>query len=364
MTLDAGAIRWTEHVCQLKWGRKMARRGRTSIVREVKESLDSIDKIGQSKRDAKKVGGSGIHSFKQKENTLSDCQNFVKWCRSVHGVKSISELNKGYYMKYIQYLNDKGISRGHQQNVETSLRLLEKGFKKRSERFDDSSGSFRFKGFCPEKRLVNIKTGENVKNRAYLKQEVQVIRENCSLEVRKAVDLMHEIGLRVKEAANVRVEHFNKQDSKWYLKIDDGAGITKGGRFRKLEIPMKFEKRMEQMITNKKPNECLVRVSTTTIRDGVNIACKKAGIIQNGRGTHGFRHAYARRRMAELASSDQMQMMERILTNRSVGRKADYGILSERDKVVFSETKSIMDKIHSELGHGKNRWELAMRYLR
>ena len=40
----------------------MARRGRTSIVREVKESLQAIDKIGESKRDAKKNGTSGIHS--------------------------------------------------------------------------------------------------------------------------------------------------------------------------------------------------------------------------------------------------------------------------------------------------------------
>ena len=41
---------------------------------------------------------------------------------------------------------------------------------------------------------------------------MQLIRENCSKEVAKAVDLMREIGLRVKEAVNVRVEHFMPND--------------------------------------------------------------------------------------------------------------------------------------------------------
>ena len=339
----------------------MVRRGRTSIVREVKESLDAIDKIGQSKRDAKKNGDKGIHSLKQKKNTLSDCQNFVKWCRSEHNVKSIYDLNDWHYEKYLNHLSIKGVSRGHLQNIETSLRLLEKGFKKRSERF---LKPIRFEGFCPSKRIINIKIGENVQNRAYSDLEIQLIRKHCSLEVQKAVDLMSEIGLRVREAANVRVEHFYKSDGNWHLKIYKGAGITKGGRFRLLEISPNFTNRLEHLLINKKPNDCLVNVTTTTIRDGINAACKKANIIQNGRGTHGFRHAYARNRLDNLASVKQKQMMERILENRSNSRKSNYGILNEVDKNLYLETKSIMDKIHSELGHGKNRWELAMRYLR
>lgn len=115
----------------------MARRGRTSIVREVKESLQAIDKIGESKRDAKKAGTSGIHSIKQMTNTMSDAQNFVKWCRSERGVKSICELDERHYVSYLSHLSEKGVSQGHRVNVETSLRLLEKGFKERSKRFSD-----------------------------------------------------------------------------------------------------------------------------------------------------------------------------------------------------------------------------------
>lgn len=339
----------------------MARRGRTSIVREVKESLDAIDKIGQSKRDAKDKGTSGIHSLKQKQNTVSDAQNFVKWVRAEHGVKSIANLNEEHYRAYITHMGEKGLSRGHMQNVETSLRLLQKGFQKRSERFEE--GVRPSASFCPSKRLVSYQAGENAQNRSYSLAEIEKIREGCSLEVRKAIDLMQNLGLRVREAANVRVEHFDFEDGKWSLKIKNGSGITKGGRHRNIPVPKHFEKRVEQMIANKAKSERVVRVSRETIRDGVNVACKKAGVVQGGRGTHGFRHAYARERMEQLASPEQKQMMSRILSNREMGRKADYGILSNSDKALYGETKKVMDEIHEELGHGKDRWELAMRYL-
>ena len=56
-------------------------------------------------------------------------------------------------------------------------------------------------------------------------------------------------------------------------------------------------------------------------------------------------------------------MMARISDNRLVGQKPDYR-MDEKDKQLYDQTKAIMDTIHGELGHGENRWELAMRYLR
>ncbi|PJO43430.1 tyrosine-type recombinase/integrase [Lysinibacillus xylanilyticus] len=307
----------------------MARRGRTSIVREVKESLTAIDKIGQSKRDARKTGTSGIHSKKQMANTMSDAQNFVKWCRSEHGVKSISELNAGHYVSYLAYLSEKGVSQGHRVNVETSL------------------------------------VGSDAKNRSYTEEEVQLIRENCSDEVTKAVELMREMGLRIKEAVNVRVEHFvpNDRGIGWCLTIEKGTGITKGGRFRQVDVPQRLEQRLESWMVNKSPGERIVNVSYSTVRDGVNVACKRAGVTQAGRGCHGFRHAYARERMVQLMPSEQKKIMNRVLENRKIGRAADYGILSEHDKQLYAAAREAMDQIHSELGHGKNRWALAMRYM-
>lgn len=340
----------------------MARRGRTSIVREVKEALDAIDRIGHSKKLARDKGEHAIHSIKQKENTMSDAQNFAKWVRAEHGVKSLSDLEETHYQKYIAHLNEKGLSNGHMRNVETSLRFLQEGFKKRSERFE---GAIKhFKGFCPEKRTVSYQTNENIRNRAYTVQEMDAIRKNCSSEVQKAADLMYGLGLRVKEAANVLAGHFYQDENGWHLQINKGTGITKGGRFRKVTVSNEFKVRLVSLLHEKAPHEKLVKVSSTTIRDGINVACKKADLKQDGRGTHGFRHAYARQRVEQIMTSSERIMMERILSNREIGRKADYSINSEKDKLLFSSTRDKMNIIHSELGHGANRWELAMRYLK
>lgn len=64
-----------------------------------------------------------------------------------------------------------------------------------------------------------------------------------------------------------------------------------------------------------------------------------------------------------MAAPQHRQMMARILANRDIGRKSDYRI-HEKDKQLYEETKQIIDKVHGELGHGANRWELAMRYLK
>ena len=346
-------------------GLNMGRRGRTSIVREVKESIEAIDQIGVSKRMARKEGTSGIHSKKQKENTMSDCQNFVKWARSTHEVKSISELHQGHYQGYLAYLNEKGVSEGHRMNVETSLRLLEKGYIKRADRFEGVSNTY--KGFCPEKRLETRTRGLNVQNRAYTPKEMQLIREHISSEVVKAIDLMQHLGLRVREAAYVRREHFQRhpETGRWQLKIENrqGAGITKGGRYREIQIPVSFQPRVEQLLQGKEPQERLVKVASSTIRDGIHRACQKVEIPQNGRGAHGFRHAYARQRMNQLMTREQKDMMQRILSNCRDGKKANYGIFSEKDVAIYVTTKEVMDHIHGELGHGKNRWELALRYM-
>lgn len=64
-----------------------------------------------------------------------------------------------------------------------------------------------------------------------------------------------------------------------------------------------------------------------------------------------------------MVSDEQKKMMNRVLENRKLGRSADYGIRSEHDKQLYTAAKETMDQIHSELGHGKNRWSLAMRYM-
>ena len=336
------------------------RRKRSSIVYDVKTSLDAIDMIGQSKKEVRKEKIKGIHSLKQKDNSMSDCQNFAKWVRENHGVMNLKDVTEEHYRAYFVHLDNKGVSKGHKINVETSLRLLEEGYKKVS-----AGSKSDFKGFCTEKRLYTLGRDEALRNRCYERSEVEAIKENVSPEVAKAIDLMSELGLRVKESVNVRVEHFVQTEDGLRLVIpqNGGAGITKGGRFRDVPVQERFVEPLQRFLEGKEPTDKLVAVSYATVRKAVHRACKTAGIKQDGRGCHGFRHTYARERFKEFATVEQKAMMDRILENRAIGRKADYGI-GEWNRALFESTRNIMNQVHSELGHGENRWRLAMVYLK
>lgn len=324
-----------------------------------------MDQIGVGKRNLKKDNLQGIHSLKQKKETLSACQNYVKWTRDNFGVKSIYELSEKHYKAYMEHLERNGRSVGHRQNVETALRHLQKGMDKRSEQFDREKHTF-----CPDKRVTNWRDKKAPINRSYSDEEYRKILAVLPPNTQNAVKLCRELGLRVKEAVKVEVRHFKpNQYGQLELKIEKGTGITKGGRHRTVSIPRAFIPELSQLMQGKKQDEHLVSVERDTVRRAVNKACRVAGVVQAGRGLHGFRHAYTRSRLNELfiqynIQSQAPQMVERVMTNRDQRRKADYGILNEYDKKLFAATKKIIDQVHEEIGHGKNRWDLAAVYMR
>lgn len=333
-----------------------------SIVHQTKTAINAVDRIGKGKREARIKGELGIHSLKQKKETLSVAQNYVKWARGTYGIKNLYELREDHYRGYIEHLQDKGLTNGHMRNVETGLRHLQKGMAIRSERFQKEPVIF-----CPDKRIIGYKP-DPVKDRSYSEQEYQQILNNVPTNSRDAVMLSREMGLRIREACNVRVEHFQKNEQGWKLKIEKGGGITKGGRFRETPVPKHFEKELERMVRGKEQMDTLVSVKSDTVRRAVNKACKKTGILQNGRGTHGFRHAFTRERVDQLLDQQGIKdagrkMIDRIMENRDQGRSAYYGIL-DHNKELFDKVKSVIDQVHSEIGHGKDRWDLASVYMR
>ncbi|WP_431027797.1 hypothetical protein [Lysinibacillus sp. LZ02] len=98
-----------------------------------------------------------------------------------------------------------------------------------------------------------------------------------------------------------------------------------------------FAKQLHNHLVLRCGENYLVSVTANTIRSGVRRACLKAGIEQNGRGCHGFRHDYARRRFEELASEEQKEMMSRILENRLKDRKADHGLITVEQHQLYRE---------------------------
>jgi integrase len=336
-------------------------RGKSSIVHQVKTAINELDRIGQSKREARKEGKHGIHSLKQKKETLSACQNYAKWVRNEYGVKNLYELKEEHYKAYMGVLESGGRSVGHRQNVETALRHLQKGMDLRSEKFGKEKHVF-----VPSKRVTDWREKKAPTNRSYTQDEYRKILERLSPNCRDAVMLCREMGLRVQESVRVEVRHFDLEKGRLF--IEKGAGITKGGRFREVPIPQHFRSELERMMRGKAGHEHLVPVERDTVRRAVNKACKEVGVVQAGRGVHGFRHAYSRERLDRLFKERGIQeqaskMIERIMSNRDQGRLANYGILSTKDKTLFEEVKQVIDQVHGEIGHGKDRWDLTAIYM-
>lgn len=73
-------------------------------------------------------------------------------------------------------MQEKGCGEGHMSNVETSLRLLQVATEKEWN-----------VTFCSEKRLFTGQSKLQIRNRSYTDKEIEMIEENCSEEVRKAV---------------------------------------------------------------------------------------------------------------------------------------------------------------------------------
>jgi hypothetical protein len=355
----------SEHKVAFVLRRSSMSRGKSSIVHQVKVAINELDRIGQSKREMRKDGKQGIHSLKQKQETLSASQNYVRWAKNKFGVKSIYDLNERHYRAYMGFLESEGRSVGHRQNVETALRHLQKGMNLRSEKFGKEENVF-----VPEKRVTNWREKASPTNRSYSPEEYQKILEQLPANSRDAVMLCRELGLRVRESVRIEVQHFHPvKDGGWKLEIKKGTGITKGGRFREVQVPESFHLNLERMISGKGVHERLISVERDTVRRAVNEACRRAGISQKGRGTHGFRHAYSRERIDQLFKEQGIhlqatRMLERIMANRDQGRLVTYGVFSKKDKTLFEKVKQIIDQVHSEIGHGKDRWDLAAVYMR
>lgn len=323
----------------------------SSITYQVDQCVREIDMIGVSKKTARNRKVKGIHSHKTKKEVLKIGKQFARWVRENHGIKNLHEVEEQHYVEFMQSKSETTLD--YRRGIETHLRLVQEGLQKRSERFGKPMVSF-----TTEKRLIAPRSRlEGVSDRSYNNRDIKVIRRAVTDSTRVTVDLMHNLGLRVEESTNLRVEHVQGH----FIRIENDT-ITKGGRDRLIPIPENFAERLRAMCEGKGADEKLVDVTSGTVQNDLNKVCKELKIKNNG--THGFRHTYARNRVNEIMAEEEKEMLKRCLENfKDESRKADYGIFTEKDRNIYNSTLEKINKIHSELGHGKKRWDLAIRYM-
>src|SRR5699024_5609774 len=321
-----------------------------SIIFDVKESIRAADKIGRSKMNYRKREKKHyIHSHKTKTEVEKISYQFVNYCRDTLGVNKLHKIEEKHFLAFMK--TKENLSLGYQRNIETNLRIMQRGFLDRSEKLNKTATPF-----CTNGRITeSMSRNEGVYDCSLPIRDIQAIKEQASENGQKALDLMHNLGFRVSGATSVTAG-----DVKWHENV---VGVTeKGGRYREVPIPQGFREGLANMTKDKEPHERLVPVKSGTIRDDLREASKKAK-IWTYTGTHSFRHSYARERVEKDMSVEEKRLMDKCLENYANGREFDYAIHENR-KVLYHSMTLKIDGIHKDLGHGNGRYDLALRYMR
>lgn len=338
----------------------MARR-KANLVYQAETAIKMINFIGESKRGFRANNQHGLHSYKQVRETISVVMNFVKWLKE-RKVKSIYKLTEEDYIEYIKFKKDEGVLNGHLINIETALRHLDKGMNKVSESLDRKPVIW-----IPKTRMISSVKREDPRDRSYTNEEIQTILLHCSKNVQLGILLALNLGLRAKEVIYLKVDHVDLARFEIVFTEQSAKGVTKGGRYRIIPIPPSFIEILASLVKDKNEDDYVLGLKNqSSLRDGLSRACRKAGLVSKG--MHGFRHTYSRNRIHNLFIEKRIEepgykMLRRIFNNLSANRKADYGILSEKDKSLYKLVKNCIDIVHSELGHGRDRWDLAKVYM-
>lgn len=333
--------------------------GRASLKNQVQSVLKEINRIGSSKREARLAGEKeNIHSIKYYRDVQGTAIRFAEFCRDQYDVRNIYELTPEHTKGYLQALLDKGVTKGHLINVESHLQKLQSGMQKFSEKLGKPRVTFILgRQISPEQR-------ELPKDRSYTAEEISRLEKAMSSGVRTAMQMSINLGLRAREVANIRVEHIvERPDGKLQVQIEQGKGITKGGRFREIPVPVQYEAALRKLIAGKSGDQKILKIKEGTLRSGLKRASDRSQVPSAG--WHGFRHTYARERLERILgerSREGKEMIERMLENRAAGRKVDAGIRGQ-DKELFQTVKEAINTVHHELGHGDNRWGLVAVYM-
>lgn len=318
-----------------------------SIINDVHQAIKHVDRIGVSKKQSRRNGDENyIHSYSQKTKVETIAKEFANFCRDNYDVKKLHEVSEEHYRHFLATKSDTTL--GHQRNIETALQQLQKGLEVKAEKYNKE-----FKPFLSERLVKHAERGENVADRSYTKDEIEGIKEHVTDNSRIAVELMEKIGLRVSEACAVKTSDVDFERSLLTVK-------GKGGRERQIPLKNDLKGKLERLSERMGENERFVKTAAKTVSENCKSVANKLQ-LKNWTGTHGFRHSFARAEIDELMTADEKRMFDKCLRNYADGKRFDYAV---RERELYHSMKNKMDQVHKKLGHGKNRFDLAIRYMR
>ncbi|MEZ7173752.1 integrase, partial [Sporosarcina sp. OR05] len=187
------------------------KRGGNRLKYQVEQAIKKINMIGVSKRELRGAKTeTGIHSISQVKHALSVSQNFAEWAKK-QDIKDLFQLKRSHYRAYIAHKQAEGVSNGHLINIETNLRLLEKGMNSISR-----EKGFSERNWTPKTRLIDTSVREKPQNRSYSTEETKEYLNKLSENARVGGVLQSAFGLRLREAANTKGAHIVEKDGRLF----------------------------------------------------------------------------------------------------------------------------------------------------
>ncbi len=304
--------------------------GSGSITYQVVAVFRELQKSGESKRDAKKRNRralhqltgrwvplnmtpvDGIYAFKTHKVYLNMAINYAKWCRAQYGIWNLTQLDMA--TMGTRYVKECYLDRGRTAyTLRTVLPALDKLALAVERKFRCSVGKVDRKALGPlPKRHRSLRRWAGAYEPEHASAVVAWVAERHLL-VSLVLDLQWRCGLRISEAVGLRARMVDLEAG--VLRIEDTT-ITKGGRDRKVELPIPKELlvRLVPLVGNARGPEDRIfgRLRDDSVRRWMRRACDALGMSRHG--THGLRYRFAKNLLSQLATEgvDKVKAMTHV----------------------------------------------------
>ena len=307
----------------------MSYQKKKSIVYQVKERLNAMDAMGQSKYAAKMAAlrsgeapgghidyGDKIYSYRTKEAYLDRCCRFAKWARQEYGCQTLDEARQ-HADDYLTHRLDENLS---VFSVKLDRAALAKLYSQHADDFRE----------LPKRHRADIKRGRTA---------TKFSSEFASDRHQDLKDITCATGLRRSELEKLRVRDICDQGDTILIKVYGG----KGGKDRIVLADSEYYDRIRSIISGAAPEE-----RVCNLLDGGNVTGEAH--VPKRAPMHAWRREYAQAMYARIAR-DTDTLSEKELYRC---KKDMYGCVYDREA---------LKAVSEQLGHARIN-VIAEHYMR
>ena len=311
-----------------------------NTVDQMSEKHLEANNIPRKKAEAqrKNIDYKFIYSYSTAKNVMNTVNRMCKH----NNIKNLTELKPEHADKYInhkvkQLKNGKISSSDYVKNEKGNIAkfdqcLLQTGKRSKHDSSITAKVEVPFVESKPRGRYTE-EEGNKIQNH---------IKDNEPKEKLLISKIQRAAGLRITEAVYLKARNVDVKNCRIIIKDIDN--ITKGGRPRTVQLPLKTKELLNKIKKDKKGKERLFKYkSIESMQDAVRKACRELGI--KSRGTHGFRGEFAYKRTQQYLEEQGIKATAYRMTN----------LIEKHGNGLTKKERTALNKTSNDLGHGKGR---------